>query len=551
MRDLGFNMFYKTAFDVESKEADGDVLWSIVLAIRNWLVPKWLRRSCHLPTDDLSWSAFKTGCRLHSMDDVDLVSLESSVHWTGPEAGSWACRITETDLGRGVAPRTWRTEVSVRQVRRTCGTVCVIVSYADAPGFIGPTAGDPRPLVPEPVLRLARDEGLACTACGRPLPVDPLELLLGDFPDFWDFVSDEGRDVPVVFVSPRADEDGGLRPLVDPAMLSGLLGPAAFVFHTSSQGFMDNMRYALGGTRLGCWGGAVRVYAAHPRFGAADDARRHRFLAPSSLAEEGGMAAGMALRRALAQDVGPGERITRVEDIQEALRRAGARRRASEAARAGEEQALRWVAEAEAEREAVLRENEVMRTENGELRAAIHSLRATNASLRRAADARMSAARPDLAPGRWPLSAAQVGQVFVTACPSRMDLTERGWRTLSRCGTDPIVLWNALSDLCNVAWELHAGGAVADIQRAFNERSTFEYARGVGSMTRRDAALMEEYRDTYQGREVTCEAHIGRGGNDADPTSVRVYFCYDRVTGRIVVSHCGGHLPTYGGKWIS
>ena len=77
MRDLGFNVPCKTTFSVESAEADGDVPRSIVLAVKCWLGPEWARRSCHLSTDDLSRSAFKTGCKLHSMDDVDLVSLES------------------------------------------------------------------------------------------------------------------------------------------------------------------------------------------------------------------------------------------------------------------------------------------------------------------------------------------------------------------------------------------------------------------------------------------------------------------------------------------
>ena len=88
------------------------------------------------------------------------------------------------------------------------------------------------------------------------------------------------------------------------------------------------------------------------------------------------------------------------------------------------------------------------------------------------------------------------------------------------------------------------------MQRAFNERSTFEYARGIGSMTRRDAWLAQRYEDVYQGRPVSCEAHIGRGNNDADPASIRVYFCFDRLSGKIVVSHCGCHLPTYSGKWM-
>lgn len=132
----------------------------------------------------------------------------------------------------------------------------------------------------------------------------------------------------------------------------------------------------------------------------------------------------------------------------------------------------------------------------------------------------------------------------------RLDLTARGWSSLGGCGKDPEVLWNALADLALVAWELLSGDVPVDVQRAFNARSTFAYVRGAGGMTRRDARLMQAYQDEYQGRPVSCEAHLRRGSDDADPTSVRVYFCYDAVSGRIVVSHCGGHLPTYTGRTL-
>ena len=112
-------------------------------------------------------------------------------------------------------------------------------------------------------------------------------------------------------------------------------------------------------------------------------------------------------------------------------------------------------------------------------------------------------------------------------------------------------MWNALFDLCVIAWELYAGDGGVDVQRAFNEQSTFSYAHSIGPMTRRDAKMAREYQDVYQGRELSCETHIGRGSDDGDPASVRVYFCYDAPSGRVVVSHCGAHLSTYAGRGLS
>jgi hypothetical protein len=64
-------------------------------------------------------------------------------------------------------------------------------------------------------------------------------------------------------------------------------------------------------------------------------------------------------------------------------------------------------------------------------------------------------------------------------------------------------------------------------------------------MTRNDKGLMQEYQDTFQGRPITCEAHIGTNNDGTDARFFRVYFTYDEQTRLIVISSCGKHLDNY------
>lgn len=547
MHDINLNLYYVTTFDVRCTTTDDSLLDALASFVRRWLTDKWQRKGIRLPEDD-SWLALKDGTRLSSLDSARTVRLESAVFQTGTDSCQWACRIQESLTPTGVARRTWNTEFGLEQHGPARGTLTVAVSYGDMPGFVGPTETDPQPRVPGIVSHLAQDGRLICSTSGRPLPLAPTELGSTDFPAFWDFVQDPDRSTPVVFISPVFAQGEAPRRLVDPQLVSSMLGPAAFVFSTTSHGFMNGMQYALEGTSLACWGGALRVYAAHPVFESADDYRRHHFFVARHIQETGSSRVAQHLRRALAQDANTYQAMIRVETIREARRALGIRLRARQMVRDSEEHALQWVSDMEDERALMEHESVLLREENDKLRSANHALRGTVAQLRGATGHTTPALSPSIQLEGWPLSPTQVGQLFVACYPTRIDLTERGWRSLARANTDPALLWNALHDLATIAWELHAGGTSTNVQAEFNSRSTFAYSHSIGSMTRRSTQLERAYHDSYQGRDVTCTAHIGRGNVDGDPGSVRVYFCFDATSGKIVISHCGKHLPTFSGR---
>lgn len=93
---------------------------------------------------------------------------------------------------------------------------------------------------------------------------------------------------------------------------------------------------------------------------------------------------------------------------------------------------------------------------------------------------------------------------------------------------------------------LFATGKGGDIVAGFNSRSTFDYARGEGMQTRKDAKLMALRKDTYQGREIDIEPHIS--SSNSDPSSdrfIRIYFAWDQESGKLVIGSCGEHMDNY------
>lgn len=545
MHDLNLSLFYETSFDVRAIDEKTDALWSLVLSVRHWICHKWELLGAPIERDLAVWSRLKSGSAALG-DGRGDVRLESARHVREDGELLWGCKITETMREERRAPRQWCTEIGFSSREASRGTVSIVLSYGDRPGYLGELQDEPVPTIPGVIQALLHNHELSCTVSGRPADVYPTGLRAGDFAGFWEFVSDPGRTVPVVYVSPWFPAGGGASVAVDPRRLALALGPSAVVFYSVDRGFCDEMRAGVG-RELRCEKGQVRVYAEAPRPLEEGDARRHRFFGRWEIEPMGEERFIALVRRALAQDVDFYESMTRVGTIRELARRGrierAAARRADEKVRAAEDELLEDAL-------AQARDLQEARAELSEAKEDAHVLSLKCAALEQALAARGAAAPDGLELGSWPMSPRQIADVFRVAYPDALDFTERGLRSLDDCASDARVLWNALLDLCTVARDLYASDGHVNVKQEFDRRSHFELATSAGMMTRRDNRLMAGYRDVYQGRELNCEAHLKAGSKESDPGFIRVYFAYDRPTGRIVVSGCGAHRENFSTRKI-
>ena len=146
----------------------------------------------------------------------------------------------------------------------------------------------------------------------------------------------------------------------------------------------------------------------------------------------------------------------------------------------------------------------------------------------------------------YPDTPEKIAAYFECRFADRLAFTERGRASLADCKTDPRILWDALYQMATTLYELHTDASVTMVDRAFNERSAFRVARGEGPMTRRDADLMRQFQDVYQGRPICIESHLKSNQNrESSPQFLRIYYCYDEVTHKLLIGSCGRHLNNY------
>lgn len=162
MRDLSATMFYKAKFDLTAKNPDEcDLLWKLVMNIRGWITGK-LNRYGHVivEADIKRWTAFKMGGKLYDLENTNRFFAESLHHVSQEEPTniSWACMIVEKpEPTAGYAPRSWTTEIGFQTTGRGKAEVSYVVTYSDAPGFIGPCLDMPSITVPNVIRKLLSD----------------------------------------------------------------------------------------------------------------------------------------------------------------------------------------------------------------------------------------------------------------------------------------------------------------------------------------------------------------------------------------------------------
>ena len=535
MIDLDRTMFFKARFEIETPQGE-DVLWSLVLSVRDWSLRKARRDGYSLPQEMRFWSKLKSGEMLESPDGS--VRLYAALHH-GEFAQTWACQHVEDQRAPGCAPRRWITEVGFEGHSVDRGTVSIITMFSDMPGYIGPLQPVPKPNVPKLIASMLENDRLVCTIDGCEFGLAPVEFLCSDAPGIHERLANPYREVPAIVISPtRAGEC-----LIDPEVLASQLGPNATVFYTVDCGAMDALNAEFEDESLRCYGGAVRVYAPHPHFGILGDGFNHRFFSAADIRGQGAEYYMAILRRALAEDVLARDTSVRIEDVNRLNRNAGKELAFKRRAEQIQDMALDQVKEMldEAEGLARLAEDEcdAMREELRQSRQANHDLEARIAWLEHALDSQGGSAAEDGAAtaiaGASELTIPAIARLFVSAFPDRIDFSERGWASLEDCRYEPRAFWSALHSMCTVLYPLYRDGATDKIGE-FNSRSRFKFARGEGPQTRANSKFMREREDVYQGRRLFIEPHICSSvGDPNSPQFIRIYFNWDEETERLVI----------------
>lgn len=557
MHDINSTMFFKAKFTVKIDNPTGDIdlLWKIVLFIREWITAKYnYNNSKVIDSDIKSWSAFKRGGRFFDMGEKNRIYAESCYYrpTNNPVHVSWACQIKENQYEKGFAPREWITEIGYQAKSYSEAEISYLVTYNDFAGFIGFCKDVPQMNVPRVVRAILGAKDISCFIGDKQIGLEPIELYPGDFPDFKDFLLDSNRKVPVVYISPRNQLYDGTEAelLISPEELAKSVAGNAIVFYSKDIEFSKEMSYCWD-NEYTCSGGAIRLYKTNINSEAPNESARHRFLSAAFIEEYGKDCVLNIFRKALAQDVYYYETMFRLDkcrklkdDDERNIKITDIINNKDGEVSTAWEMAL----EESDKRKKLEHELNDYSDENSRLREDIYNYKAQIESLLPMAQC-CSSLQSSMCEIRdikdFPDTPIKIANFFEKVFSDRITFTDRAYKALLECQTRNDYLWEALYYMSTDLYDLLREDPVQAYNR-FSNKTGWECTRGEGKMTHADSGLMRQYEDIYMGNTINIEAHLKNGVKESDPKFVRIYFAYEpEICDKIIIGHCGRHLENY------
>ncbi len=107
---------------------------------------------------------------------------------------------------------------------------------------------------------------------------------------------------------------------------------------------------------------------------------------------------------------------------------------------------------------------------------------------------------------------------------------------------DAAEAWAALRDAATILYGLIFSDESTDDKNRFKERSRFEVALGESPQTDANAQLMRLRQLSFEGKMLDMQAHVK--GKTRNGRALRIHFAIDHERERLIIGHCGNHLPT-------
>lgn len=562
MLDLSARVHYKVHFDIVRETDTLDLLRDVIVKT----LSDWLKRKHGEAVHFWNWAQFAKYGNF-ATDNHKLIA--STTSFNEGNSRYWACKIDEFEGAPEEdsisilkkAPRTWTTEVGFEQTEAGRATISYVCYYTDKAGFVGIIDETPKRTTPGFVrdLLYCAKKPFHCAIGKNNLSPIQIKLEIGEADHFADLIKDPERKVPLILVIPLdANVDEAFR---FPAreLARNVMGNA-LVYEAVGPDTKEELTYLIDRSYW-CMPGQIRIYWPEGN----NVARRNRYLPEEVIRKMGSDAVIDLFRRVLAQDIRyyESKEMFRMDDCDELYRQSRVRQLHSQY------QELR--SQYQAARESIAKEKEIgketreqfklanelfeladeenkaLQTDLSKVKDELWKVRTYNEQLlseQEHARSIENSLRSIRNCSTLPSTAKDIAQYFRQVFSDTLDFSDRGIRSLADCVTKPEILWNCFYAMATKLIELYRSNT-PEIEKRFQEETGWDMARGEGKNTRNDRECMKLREDHYQGRKISIEPHVRRGNKDNSPDCVRVYFCYDKISNRIVIGHVGNHLPNY------
>ena len=356
--------------------------------------------------------------------------------------------------------------------------------------------------------------------------------------------------------------------MIDPARLASTIAGTGIVFVAAGPDIDDELEFLLVPREFRSPNGTVRVYAPGANFRLAQQAYRHRFFTRIQISEQSALEVEGQIARALTRRqawAGVRSSVTSIDDLAQRRRESRLAALQHQSDQVSKDERLQIFHEDNTRLSRVATEltksNEALEERLDEFASQVEQLRDTLRTAEYSAEfyrteserrrqlqsASSTAAEAVKTLRQLPRSLAAVVELIEQLHPERIVFTEEAKKSaLNATLDDPNVGWECLHMVATVLPRLAFDESSKDLASEFQRRSGFELSLTEGKMTKKDQALAELRKITFEGRQWNVSPHVKYGTKP--PKCLRVHFALDTDEQRVIVGYCGDHMKTAGTK---
>lgn len=547
MNTSGFQLHYRSAFDLKRKSGSVSA-WKNVVA----LVQAWLMRKTRIQQFDFGPEFLKQGEWKAAQFPRTSVRVESALGVrTGNDPEFWAVSYEHPC---GTFPsRQWQTQIGL--THSTDGVIGVAITTIHwLPDYVGDEPEPPLPTSPQIVSDLISNEDWEAFSGTESLSPRPKLLLVGHGDEFFSRLEDAKRGCPIVYAS---REHGSARFLMDLDHLAKNLAGMASVYSAETDEIDEELEHFLI-EDFRCANGMVRVYQPQARFDSPNDYRRHRFFSRAYILERGTSHTESVITKGIARrslttlpnvvmtldDISSRARETRLHQLRADVESAAGQREMIELFTAELAKSESKVQSLEAENRmlAALREdldNKVDRLEyeNSMFQRRAASVEDNDAKLQAQVDTvRNLAALPE--------SLRDVIDLISGVYSDRIYFTDRAKKSANGYVIDLDVAWECLRSMATVLHDLYFNQKLTarEIAQQFKAKTSYDLGLFDSETTKNNKRFSALRRDSFEGKSIDISAHVKH--RNSKPNLLRVHFCANQDKKLLIIGHCADHLDT-------
>lgn len=550
-------LHYRCVFDLQVDSNDSFGWSEIIKLFRSWV-------SFRNPDERFGGRWFFTGGELkpHEHPGVFVKTARAIGDGTEDRPQFWTARFEKQDAE--ITYRRWRTDLGITCIGTHAYQFSLVTTHSLMPGFIGEEPPAPVPSAPYIVQMLLMSPHLRAFAGSELLIADPVPLIEGGGAEFRERLENPRRQCPIILVS-RETDTGSLK--INPEDLTRLLVGTATVFFSESRGVAEELEWMLP-LKYSCRDGMVRVYQPKVRFDSDHDYRRHRFFTGEQIDELSPQVVVDAIVRGVArgaQMLATGG-VTTIEDV--ADRESEQRFRELRARYVNQPELNQWIEDFDSENKRLKHKLEEVRKQNESLWQEVEQLEGDKSSLEHetvALNHTANFAREEANTLRetnrlllvqtnaiqsiqqLPSSILEAVNLIELLHPDKIVFTEKA-KSAAKAASfkDVDIAWQCLWSAATVLHALYFDPSTGsnNPQDAFKNQTAFELALTETGTTQNDSTLMAFRKIEYNGEVIDITPHIKYGTKP--PKCFRIYYYPHPKEKRIIVGHCGDHLPTSG-----